>query len=318
MFGTRWSQKPPVGTQIDWGHPWATGLVAFWAFQEGTGAPFELISRSLPSFSNGFSWDAASRAASFNGSSTDLRYGIPAVGPAISLAGVATAANAASNGVLIERSSANATWSVLLDSTTSSLAWRGGSSGNRNAIANSKLANNAPFAWCFTDPGTTDGPPPNGTAAYLNGGLQAPVGTGTAQRAVSNTNVVHLGNSDNSTSFLAGRQNYIVIWNYAIPAAQAIAIGSNLNAIFQIFQPLRSVMWSFAQSASQGSAAITAGNDSLSAPGRLTALAQFATTASDDRLAGSGAVTAQGLIGGPPAPMRSSVLGCLRPQPLSR
>ena len=33
----RWSEKPPVGTQINWGHPLAAGLVGAWLVNENGG-----------------------------------------------------------------------------------------------------------------------------------------------------------------------------------------------------------------------------------------------------------------------------------------
>src|SRR4051812_47040710 len=40
IFPKRFTVKPPVGTQINWGHPLAKDLVGCWLFNEGGGASF--------------------------------------------------------------------------------------------------------------------------------------------------------------------------------------------------------------------------------------------------------------------------------------
>src|SRR3990167_10590368 len=46
----RWSQKPPVGAQINWGHPLARRLIALFVMNEGGGSPMSLVSsqRMIP------------------------------------------------------------------------------------------------------------------------------------------------------------------------------------------------------------------------------------------------------------------------------
>jgi len=43
-YAKRWASKPPVGSQIDWGHPLAKGLVGCWLFNEEGGKIIEDIS----------------------------------------------------------------------------------------------------------------------------------------------------------------------------------------------------------------------------------------------------------------------------------
>lgn len=71
MIGTRWQNKPPVGYQIDFEHPLAAGLVSFWAFNEGSGAPNDIAStigmRPITLAGGGDStWTAGNRGPVYN------------------------------------------------------------------------------------------------------------------------------------------------------------------------------------------------------------------------------------------------------------
>ena len=42
---TPWTSKPPIGSQIDWSHPLAKGLVGCWLMNEGGGNVVNDIAR---------------------------------------------------------------------------------------------------------------------------------------------------------------------------------------------------------------------------------------------------------------------------------
>ncbi len=242
-----WFRKPPSPV-INWGHPYSWGLIAAWTFHEGIGTPVELVNLSPPSANTGLSWlsspDGGS-SGSFNGSSTNLTYSaVPAVGPALSIAGQVLCTNTTSSGMIIERSNVNATWEIFTQSQE--LIYRGGSSVIRNeaAITNGNY-NGKWFSWALTDTGVGTGAA-NGSTMYLNGLAQAAGGTSGNALAVSNTNAIHLGNYDASGFFLAGQIDYVYLWNYAIPAQQVFDISRNP---WQIFQPALGD-WTFSHTAS--------------------------------------------------------------------
>ena len=233
-----WQNKPPPGTPIDWNHPYAVGLVAAWIFNT-PGPPIELVGQRAASASTAYTTvsDINGFVGSFNGSSTNASYnGVPAMGPGMSLAGACSLTTVSSNFMLIERESVNATWAILGESST--LKWRGADGNFRNQFSISGVSNKQRFSWAFTDVGNA------GTAissGYLNGVSVGSAGVSNAP-AASNTNLIHLGNYDNSGYFLGGTQDYIYIWNWAIPADMAVNIGFNPWQIFQ--EPSPSLLFS--------------------------------------------------------------------------
>jgi hypothetical protein len=69
------SQKPPIGSQINWGHPLAQNLEGCWLINENTG----LISPDIASISHGVSYGAPTRARegiTLNGSTQYIDMGI--------------------------------------------------------------------------------------------------------------------------------------------------------------------------------------------------------------------------------------------------
>lgn len=239
-----WSSKPPLSAQINWAHPWAFGLVAFWSFREGSGTPIELVSGTLPT-ATAFTWKqtALGSAGSFNGTTSDLSYAnLPAVGPAISLAGSCTVVNSNAAGTFIERSNVNATWEIFNNDTAQGVIWRGANGTNRNKMPNTGLSG-VRFCWGVADDGTGTGAS-NGSTMYMNGVAQAASGTNANAVPASNTNAIHLGSLDGTIFNLSGTQDYVAMWNYKLAASDMSAIGSNPNAIWQLFQPARG-LWLF-------------------------------------------------------------------------
>lgn len=65
-MSSRWVSKPPVGSQINWGHPLSQGLVGAWLMNEGGGKFIDLISLKL-----NVSQTAITRISSTKGSAID-------------------------------------------------------------------------------------------------------------------------------------------------------------------------------------------------------------------------------------------------------
>ena len=61
--GMRWQQKPPRGTQLDFGHPLARGLVGGWTFNEASGGTTNDISgyANKGTLTGGATWVSSSR-----------------------------------------------------------------------------------------------------------------------------------------------------------------------------------------------------------------------------------------------------------------
>jgi len=50
------NQKPPLGARIEWGHPFSRGLVFCCLFNEGGGAPFDLVTRKQATITGTPAW----------------------------------------------------------------------------------------------------------------------------------------------------------------------------------------------------------------------------------------------------------------------
>lgn len=244
--GKRWTKKPPLGTPIDFTHPWTYQMAAFWAFNENFGLPIELISRQRAYTSSHFSWAQDRMAGAFNGTTTQLTYPgnlIPAVGPAMTIVG-RSSINALSTGTLIERRNANSTWAVYFSSSNPAvIQFRGGSSNTRNAITLPIGTNTNPefsfgqfISWGFIDNGLPATSIHN-NLAFLNG-ISVPNAGAGAGAPVSNNNDICIGAYDNGTNFfLNGEIDYIVVWNGQIATSIVQTIGVYPDAIWQVFKP---------------------------------------------------------------------------------
>lgn len=241
-----WSYKPPLSVQLNFAHPYTYGLVAAWVCAEGAGTfPAELLGGTFTKFgSNPLLWGQGQYGPHllFTSSNPGLQYTIPAVGPAMSIACRCYTTDITVSQMMIERQSVNATWAALLDFTA--FAWRGGSGNNRYGFSlTGKVANNQWFDWAVADGGSAAaGVELTSTIkGYLNGSYIANTVSGAKTAAVSNTNLVNLGDYDGSGFKLIGGLDYIYIWNYKI--TDEIAVGIHNNP-FQIFQPARG-LWLF-------------------------------------------------------------------------
>lgn len=91
-FPKRWSSKPPVGVQINWGHPLANGLVRAWLMNEAGGLSiFDLVTAKTESWSSGGpSWVVKSGGIGLNFLSTSSveipLTAVPASGTTFSIA----------------------------------------------------------------------------------------------------------------------------------------------------------------------------------------------------------------------------------------
>lgn len=69
---TPWKSKPPLGAQIDWGHPLAKGLVGCWLMNEGAGLiAKDLVANNNATSKNGANWVPSLKGYAFNFDGTD-------------------------------------------------------------------------------------------------------------------------------------------------------------------------------------------------------------------------------------------------------
>ncbi len=70
----RWTYKPPLGTQIDWSHPIAPGLVGCYLFNEGGGVISNLVNQSPATVSGTPTWITGDRGLAQNFAGSPARY----------------------------------------------------------------------------------------------------------------------------------------------------------------------------------------------------------------------------------------------------
>lgn len=66
----RWTEKPPQGVCIDWGHPLANGLAGLWLLNEYGGVTHRNLAHPFVASATATSW--APRGVSFNGSTSTI------------------------------------------------------------------------------------------------------------------------------------------------------------------------------------------------------------------------------------------------------
>src|SRR4030042_101428 len=72
-----WTNKPPLGSQINWGHPLSRGLVGCWLMNEGGGLPFSQ-SRKQASLKNAYFpiWGLGSFGKGLHTAGVDNNWGV--------------------------------------------------------------------------------------------------------------------------------------------------------------------------------------------------------------------------------------------------
>jgi len=251
MFGSRWPAKPPVGTQIDWSHPFAEGLVALWVFDEGTGAPVDVVSHTSAT-GNNMTWGAAPGGRVLTGDGSSKYVNLGSSTSWLNIAGQLTLicyGNPAGSGsqqnlIDIHNHSATAGYALLAAFTGNNdlSLYLGTSSTSNTLTSNSNMVDGTYHVFGASWNGTTNA---NGVSFYRDGG---PQGTATSANLLSAwSGQAALGaRNDGGARWLSGSLGWVAIWNVALPAAIHAVIGSSANAIYQLFRPQRSIMWSFA------------------------------------------------------------------------
>jgi hypothetical protein len=251
-FGTRWPQKPPVGTRLDFENPLCNGLQWFYALNENTGGVINDGIGRLPLIPTGFGaanpWGATSGGVGLNCDATG--YGAQAtlptalqLQPPITLAfgfrklGTPTA-NSGICGLLINNTATSPYgFEVYWGSSTSFYlgAGDGVTFNTDNAFYTPTTGVDAVFAVSSTSAAQS---------MYVNGLLLTTATLGYLPTYTA-TSLFYLGNfvpiSQNSNTLFY----WAAVWNRILSAAEHALLGSNVNAIWQIFTPVLDVRRAF-------------------------------------------------------------------------
>lgn len=209
-FPKRWSAQPPVGAQINWGHPLAYRLSVCWLFNEGGGVPHNLINETSGATAN-TTWGVGQRgkAVSFNGSSTYVRQTNHQLVDtnSVTMAFWGYCANWNASQMLIEKSNVNAAWEMYSYAGSSQIILVGGGTGTTVVSA-------LPSAgWRFIV-GTIQG---TAGKIYIDG---QQTGTGTVTAIADSNTSLYVGCYDNSGYFFTGIVEQACVWNRALSASE--------------------------------------------------------------------------------------------------
>jgi hypothetical protein len=239
MFGSRWTQKPPVGTQIDWSHSFAAGLQAFWALNEGTGlVSTDLVQNIQATQAGGASWSAGQFATGVFCNASNARA--QATWPSgLDLAWPITIASA----FTLAGTNSGSGWifgifpgpiSCYLSSGTTPTVWVN----NGSALSSGKTISSGSTHVVAVTISSSN------VSIYLDGALAA--STTNSGAANWGSNNVAFGDSSSYGGRTSGLLYYWGgIWTSALPAAVHAGIGANPNAIWQVCRPQRGVMQSY-------------------------------------------------------------------------
>jgi hypothetical protein len=243
MLGSRWPQKPPVGTSIAPPSGLAQGLVAFWALNEGTGLPFDTASGHLAA-SNNATWTGSpyGAALAFNGTNQYVNLGsstpwLNLTGPLTLACLAAPIAGSATNQQLIDGHTTTNQGGYLLVVNTSGnnemdyYTVQGGSVAS--AASNSGAADGGWHVFAVSHWSTAA----NGVQFYRDGYAW---GTATASFfGGSYTGQRTLGaRTDAAAKWLSGGMAWAAIWSRALSAQEHLAMASNP---WQVLRPQRDV-----------------------------------------------------------------------------
>ncbi len=241
-----WDSKPPVGTQIDWSHPLATNLLWFSGALEGRGtlladqvAGVNLATEGSATWTTG-SMSALSCASTGYGAQgiipSRLQIPLPiTLIVACRWNGAAPSANAHIHGMFVNNtgSSPNAyriTWDstptyvipVLAVGATGTTSWA--PTANADVVIASEFTSASAFKWYVN--GTLN------TSGSFTGGVN-PTWTATSNISIGQPVGLSARNAQ-VIVYWAG------IWAPVLPAAIHAAIGSSVNAIWEMF-PMRRI-----------------------------------------------------------------------------
>ena len=235
MIGTRWQSKPPFGYGIDHEHPLAVGLVSFWAFNEGTGAPFD-IAAGCAATSNTAPWGPGptGRVLAFNGSGYALIGSAPQLGFAGQFTAVARCAPSTGGGyqILLNNYNASLVTGFILEANSLGnqeigLIMASGSAQTCSSTSNAVDGNWHTFGASIAGTGS-------GQVAFFRDGV--PFGTSTNSfLPASGAGAVHaIGATIAGAHPLHGPMDWLGVWNRVLSPVEQAMLATNP---WQIIRP---------------------------------------------------------------------------------
>ena len=278
-----WRQKPPPGVQLDWGHPLAKGLFLCMPFNEGGGQTAWNLARAQGNVLSGPSF-CSIRPDGFHGPSGASASGVLIQSASWNLPSsqvtVACSASLYSSGYsrqhLIDSTATGSDikWGLgnpLAHFSSNQVGFYPGQGGESSAIT-------IPSSGKFTDILGTY----NGLAAKVFQDRRQ-FWSASLSGAIDATGTYLVIGGDNTYRAFEGIIGYAYAWNRALADGEAVAIQENP---WQIFQPVRRVLYSFAL---QDVADVASGG--ASAAGAADAAAEGADVATGGSVAGGAAAS---------------------------
>lgn len=223
----RWTNKPPVGAQINWGHPLARGLAGCWVFNEGAGSVLDLVRGIVGTFVGGATWIRTKMGSTVAidgtaGARLDLGDTLnPASLPVSVVTHVDVKSLAATGGVFTtDRTTATHSGMFLLVRSTGAISLEfgdnlGGGAANRRTklTGASVVAVDVPISLVGVIRGATD------MTILVNGIDRGGTYSGTGGAMTHTTRSAWIGASD--TLILNGRIAYVYFYTSALQDSDA-------------------------------------------------------------------------------------------------
>jgi hypothetical protein len=259
MLGSRWTQKPPVGTLLDRSNSLTQGLYGFYALNEGTGRYINDATGNIAlATSGGPTWETGTGGLGLGCPGTSGSIGAAATVPsqyqftnALTLAvGFRRLGATIQYGNIfgLKPNSSNSspynTCNILYNNTTGQfvLYYSQGAS-QTNVVAGSVPTTSDSVASASVSSA--------GSSVYINGALSTSV-PNAFTAAWTSTAQIQIGYQTGGSGETANSLFYWAAWwNRVLSATEHALIGSSINAIWQMMRPARNVMWSY-KSASAG------------------------------------------------------------------
>jgi hypothetical protein len=252
LYRQRWLSKPPRGTLIDRTHPWVRGMQGFYALNEATGSVLNDSTGNLSLALSGFGptnpWASSligmgmagtvSQAGAFASLPPRLRFGWPlTVMTGFQVLGSCVGATSLME-IFQNNSGASAVFGTWINVGPTTLGMEGEAAGTYFSGA---ISSAAPVIGTRHVVSSTIAA--GGLSAYLDGVRVSHDTTTRANPTYSSTAALGLGLA---YGFAGTRISNLLFswsawWNVALPDSVHTAIGSNVNAIWQIMRPMSGV-----------------------------------------------------------------------------
>ncbi|MGO9915335.1 MAG: LamG-like jellyroll fold domain-containing protein, partial [Isosphaeraceae bacterium] len=229
MYSASRKSKPWPGVGIDWTNPLAQGLQFAVPFNEGSGSPYEIINRVVPSSIAHMGWGSGidGWAATFDGTNSTIAYPAPAFPslPGITVLVRFSTAALSSNQYLLYRVGG---WNLNFAGGVGYIQWSGNGAA-RSSWPISGISANTWYTVAVTDLLQSNA----GQQIYING---VPVTTSQSNNTApaNSASNIYVGSFQASSNWLNGSVSLALVWNRGLTAKEVDQVSVNP---WQLFQP---------------------------------------------------------------------------------